>query len=664
MDFNSQEVQDAAKYAMPIVKDYVVPKIKTLIASRKVKKEYEKSIKLTFANYLERSYESNSIMNTLALKDHQMKIDDLYIPLTVNYSSFENGVKVDGEITINCYDSRFLPKFRKILLVDNAGMGKSTIIKYLFLKVIEENKGIPLLIELRKLRRNDTIIDYIINEINGIEEYLDEEDIYKMINDGDFIFFLDGYDEIKREDIEYISIELEKFISKSNKNNFILSSRDEKGLSSFGSFQRFNIRPLKRDESYKLLKKYDIEGKVSDMLVEELEKEENFKVIHDFLENPLMVSLLFMTYKNKKIIPNKKNIFYKYVYECLFEDHDLSKMGGFVHEKNSKLDIDEFEKFMCILSAKTFDEGVSYSEDKFEKIISDIKLLFFKNYDFNSRDIIKDLLKVVPFFLKEGNEYRWVHKSFQEFFLAKYIYSSEKRKKYLHKISNEKNIGKFYNVLDFYYDIDIDGFEKYIIMPFLNNINDKYKVYFSNVYYKDFDKLEIEIRKSLMILIKEAELVIFDYNDIGLDELDGIEYLDAITDYAIKKLTIKPTCTNQTDNLLVGYNINNQTEKLMYLLYSKSSRVVKEMEYDILNAKLINVSLDTYSLDDSIDNRINNIDNFSSINSYVAMGLNGVKGNESDFYTHLMYDENECIKKYKEISEKIKDENNELLFLD
>ena len=89
--------------------------------------------------------------------------------------------------------------------------------------------------------------------------------------------------------------------------------------------------------------------------------------------------------------------------------------------------------------------------------------------NFNENKFIKDLINAVPIFVKEGNEYRWAHKSFQEYFAAMYIsYDSKNNQSaILNKISEKDKIQKYYNVLDFCYDIDYKKFIRVLVFPVL-----------------------------------------------------------------------------------------------------------------------------------------------------------------------------------------------------
>ncbi|EIA17022.1 NACHT domain-containing protein [Clostridium perfringens] len=406
------------------VKEYVSPRLKTLSDNSLLDKDRVK-VEENILDYLERSYKNNKYINTIVFKNQQKKLEDLYIPLKVVKYIGKNE-KNNFELCIDKYDEKFIPLHNKVLLVDNAGMGKSTIMKFLYLSTIKENKGIPILIELRKLDKNTSILDFIVKEINGIDTECNKKVIAELIRGGDFIFFFDGYDEITLENKDIITKNIQEFIDKAHNNKFIISSRDEDELTSFGDFQRFYIKALAKEEAYQLISKYDENGDLSKELIDNLENEENLKILKEFLENPLMVSLLYKAFEYNKSIPYKKHIFYKQVYDALFEQHDLSKGGAYKHIKRSGLDIDDFHKILRCLAFTTLSKGIEYSKEDLIKYIDFVKE---KNseIEFKTSFFIWDIVHSIPLFIKDGLEYKWIHKSFQEYFAAAYICNDSKK---------------------------------------------------------------------------------------------------------------------------------------------------------------------------------------------------------------------------------------------
>ena len=227
-----------------------------------------------------------------------------------------------------------LDKYGRILITDTAGMGKSTLMKRMFLDVIDGQFGIPIFIELRRLNENNDIINEVAIQLGGLNDGFDKGILETLFVDGEFIFFFDGYDEISSSNKAFVTRNIQDFVAKAPNNKYILTSRPEEELACFGEFQEFRIRELKKVESYDLLRKYDISGKTSRLLISKLETG-NYSMINEFLKNPLLVSLLFAAFDFKQTIPLKKHIFYRQVFDAYFDSHDLSKGDSYVHEKKS-----------------------------------------------------------------------------------------------------------------------------------------------------------------------------------------------------------------------------------------------------------------------------------------------------------------------------------------
>ena len=105
-------------------------------------------------------------------------------------------------------------------------MGKSTLIKHLFLSSIIEKFAIPILIELRYLNDFLTSIEDFIKE-NIFENKLSHSNgiLNRLLKKGKFVFFLDGFDEIESNIKSQTIKELNTFINKYGKNKFVLTSR-------------------------------------------------------------------------------------------------------------------------------------------------------------------------------------------------------------------------------------------------------------------------------------------------------------------------------------------------------------------------------------------------------------------------------------------------------
>lgn len=648
-----------------IIETYLKPKLEDF--KNKFNENEVERLSHDFTEYIERSYKYNLSMSTIVFRNQQKTIDDLYIPLTVKKAKEIVGDLVmdkdDIEICIDEYKDEFIPKYRKVLLVDSAGMGKSTVMKYLYINAIRQNKGIPILIELRRLSKETSLIQFIKNEINGIRERFKDDDIVSLIERGDFIFFFDGYDEVNNESKKIVTDNIQKFISNAGNNYFIISSRDENELNSFGDFQRFDIKRLIEEEIYNLIYKYDNNGPLSKELVEKLKTENNLKMISEFLDNPLMVSLLYKSFEYKKTIPYKKHIFYRQVYDALFEGHDMSKGGAYVHDKRTKLDVDDFHKVMRYIGFNTLSKGIIYQKEELVEIINKTKEKII-GIDFKAYDLIYDLTHSVSIFKKEGNQYRWVHKSFQDYFAAYYICydAKDKYEAILSKISKKDKINKYYNILDFCYDIDYIGFTQTIIYPILKKLEKFMKEKYIDSHYDNYDEEDIKIRKNILFNYENIQVKKISESEIEslkIRDIRKFNFFDYFFDIkANKKAGLKAVIINNELGICLSEKMDITT--LIKLLNDKKSPLVYHTQITPSKDELESqISAGHYLLDDDKDNYLNGRELFNLFN-YYFLDLSISVNDERDI--KLMFNYEECMKLKDEIEKDISNDD-ELDFL-
>ncbi len=454
-------------------------------------------IKSAFEKYLERRYTKFLTIDTLVFPNRQTLFDILYLPLKLS----ENEFKEDAEITVvDQYPSSILSAHYRIVVRDNAGMGKSTIAKKVFLSSIRERCAIPILIEVRNLSEKNMILDEIISQFEEIDSQPDKEILFSLIRRGDFTIIFDGLDEIVDENRETVISDIHRFCEKAQDCKFIITSRPERVLSSFGDFKSYTIVPLSIDESFELLNKYDFYSyrKIAGDLVKALSSEQ-LAAVKPFLTNPFLTSLIYKTYDHKKDIPLKKEQFYRQVYEALYENHDLAKEGYYKRPKHSNLHIDDFAKVLRYVGYKSLTlSKVQFDKEELLEII-DKASRFYVELDFKPSDFLEDLLTTVPLLREEGLSYRWAHKSIQDYFCARFLIRDalEHRNKILRGFLNKGNND---NVVDLYFSMEPTKFRHQVLYPFLTD----YIKHYNQIHKKLGDYLDHEV------IIEFAQLT---YND-------------------------------------------------------------------------------------------------------------------------------------------------------
>lgn len=624
---DSIAVKDMISAASPIIKTlvetFVKPKLESFrkkITNVDLNKTYIPTEE-HFQEYYHRTYKKLAVVNTLVFNNSQRFLKEIYLPLTLTSTNDE---KVKYQI--NSYPEKLSNEYGNILITDTAGMGKSTLMKRIFIDIVDQNIGIPIIVELRRLNKKKTIISEIQEQLNSINKDFESELLLELLAEGGFIIILDGYDEISLTDREDVTADLQDFISKSSNNEFFITSRPEKALLSFGNFQEFRINPLNKKEAFELLRKYDHQGSVSSLLIKKLQEQE-MSNIEEFLTNPLLVSLLFTAFEHKQAIPFKKYLFYRQVYDANFESHDLTKGDSYTHDKYSNLEIDDFHRVLRHLGFSCFKlQKIEFSKDEILKLISDSKE-FCVGLNFNESSFLEDLLRTVPLFTQDGNYYRWAHKSLQEYFAAQFIYldSKEKQNNILDKLYNHSNLEVFINVIDLYYDMDYKTFRNRIERSLLS----EFKQFVDNNYnHKYAGVLEESIKERKEISFFTESFVFKATSKDKKDPFPGEGLGKMLNNLAKKKeydeskfggVLIRPPLLE----FIYAFHYQNSKTALLSLLARKKANYIKVFNHsDIENKsmKLDYIFDKEYSpkeINDKVSNKFNSKENFKNISQFI-----------------------------------------------
>lgn len=465
------------------------------IVKGKLKKAYIKSrigkdnFFELFQNFINFTFNRSKEINVLALGNDKIKIEKIYIPITISSKS--------EEISFRKLELEKINSIGKIIIEDQAGMGKSTLLKWITYKLIVEQKGIPILVELKKLTETNNLISEILNhfKISNEDEKIDY--IIEYLNTGLFYIMLDGFDEIREDVKQKASQDISDFISRFDKNVFILTSRLSSTLTSFGSFQKFKINGFSKSNAIKLIQSLDKQSKskkVKDLLINEINSQ--YQQVKDFLENPFLVTLLYKTYSFNQEIPSKKVIFYEEVYLSLYKDHDLSK-ERLKRPKLSNLGVDDFRKILRFIGFESAKKNqLEFTRIELIILIDEAK----KNYsylEFTTENFILDIVVNVPLFINEGNIFKWGHKSLQDFFAAEFIILNDLKKEILERMY-QSNRKEFFNIICLIYELDVKIFSQNIIFLFLKEYIDHFNNIKSKMY--NVNEKDLNIMATLTFL--------------------------------------------------------------------------------------------------------------------------------------------------------------------
>lgn len=481
------------------------------------------------------------------------------------YSFYENiNLKYDHKNVQTNSIKELIKINSKIIITGTGGGGKSILFKHLFLNTIDETEYIPVLIELRSLNvynANEILLYDIIYknlEDNGFE--LEKSSFDESLKKGAYIIFLDGYDEINKEKVEKIKEEIKKFSNKYEKNKYFLSSRPTIEFISWNNFSEMETLPLNKKQALNLIEKIDFDSKVKKIFYEELKKE-LYKNYESFASNPLLLTIMLMTFEKHASIPKRLNDFYEEAFVTLFSVHDATK-DSYVRDIQTGLGCEDFKLIFSYICFKSYFNGeYEFSETVLMNHIQKAKEKFDK-YNFRIEDFQEDLTSSVCMLVKDGLNYRFSHRSFQEYFAAFYTCKllDEEQSKLLSIWIEESiffNSDLYFNML---FNLQSDKVNKIILLPIILKLKELY----------DKNKFTLDLLKELFSEIKiRKSRVTNKYK----------EFITIRNDYLCRGLMLTTKLNGYVSDILDSDS--NKIAKEIFNIISKSQNVKHEYEVKI-----------------------------------------------------------------------------------
>lgn len=448
-----------------------------------VKDEWEKfkvDFDLVFLKYLNNSFQKYSKIKTILYKTEPKSIYDFFeCPTLLKGDKQLKGDNIDEILTIS----------RCIILQGAGGIGKSTLMRYLFLESVVQHTFIPIFIELKDINNVNgdyDICDFIFERLDNLGSTIDKKYLDYALNAGCFTFFLDGYDEIIVEKRDEFFRKFNSFCDKYSENNYLISSRP---YSEFVEFQRFtvlDVDKLSKEQAISLITKIDYEETTKNRFIEELDKK-LYESHESFASNPLLLNIMLLTFDNYAEIPQKLHLFYEQAFETLYYKHDANK-GSYKRELKTNLTHDTFRKTFSMFCFISYSQGkVEFSFEELKTFIAKTKV---QDNGCEIEDFIYDLVNSICVLQKDGINYRFTHRSFQEYFTALFLkeLSDEKMKLLgINLIKGNYLSGSQDNVFKMLYDMSEMRMEQNILFPLIEELekdchcDNKYDFYFSQL---------------------------------------------------------------------------------------------------------------------------------------------------------------------------------------
>lgn len=374
-----------------------------------------------FQLYLKNATERYNQVRTLATGQAPRKIigqDNIYVNVGLQYEGEKIPTStVDPMLRIN----------KNILISGTGGIGKSMLMRYLFLNTADRGEYVPVLVELRRIGNqpsdNLSILELIYTCMQGFDVQLPREQFEYSLQSGKYLFLFDGLDEVKSSLIKETAEMLQAFSAKYPLNPCIITSRPMQETSPLETFTNVEPMPLSKVQAVELASKIRIEDEKAKEFCRQLD-EYLYDKHKDFAENPLLLSMMFLTFMRNSSIPDHLADFYKNAYDALYSVHDSHDKGNYRRDFRCKtLDEDSFKRLFSHFCFQSYMKEVyEFSKkDILSRINKSIKKLEIDGI--KVADYLTDLRNVVCMIIKDGDIYRFSHRSFQAYFAAYYTSS-------------------------------------------------------------------------------------------------------------------------------------------------------------------------------------------------------------------------------------------------
>jgi hypothetical protein len=448
-----------------------------------------------FKSYLEKAESYYSTKKTLLYAEKPHPFYELYVCNDVKYHKYRiSGTKdTKQEITISNATVEKLEAESKYIIIEGiGGIGKSMFLTHLFLSSAQNSEAsgiIPLFLSLKNYKdTTDNVVDFIWKSVGEYDSKISRKSVIEALQNKKIVLLLDGYDEIQSSVRESFQSDLEAFIKSYNGNTIIMTSRPiYDSFVSFSKFSVFDIKPLTKSQALTLVGKLEFWDEIAKNNFMKALDDKLYSSHLEFASNPLLLTIMLMTYSAFGEVPAKMHVFYSKAYETMARLHDASK-GSFKRPLHTNLTPEEFSKYFAEFCARTYrDEMLEFDERSFAAYMT--KVLHGSSAEskgITPHDFLLDLTDNLCIMYREGSTYYFIHRSFQEYFAAVY-FSSEYDAK-LTRIGNffegMKNRNYTDKTFDMMYDMIPDKVERFIFLPFLENLLNKYSQKGENEYWE------------------------------------------------------------------------------------------------------------------------------------------------------------------------------------
>lgn len=416
---------------------------------------------------------------TILYKEALTPFMSYYVPNNLEWHEMIPGERFRYNIRMlkNVTIEKLMEISHYIVLSGTGGLGKSMMMRRLLISSVDDYKNqglIPFFIPLKDYETSfSSMLEYVYSTASSLWPELSTELLKSILTNGKAILLFDGLDEVHASMLSDFTKKMNAFQDRYSNNAFVISSRPYSNFQSFNRSTVMYLLPFTKQQAIDLVKRYNYRSdapRLQERFLTQLDNElySNHK---GFSDNPLLLSIMMLTFEMDAEVPLVKYLFYQEAYTVLSRRHDATK-DGYSRKLATVWNANQFADYFAYFCAITYNDGkISFTLTEIEQYFRLLK----KKYnimDVTADDFIYDLINNLCLMYQDGLSYGFIHRSFQEYFCAKY-FNAQLDELLVHVIpifDRDDRTKKVDTALEMLYDMKPKAVEKYLIIPYIKGL--------------------------------------------------------------------------------------------------------------------------------------------------------------------------------------------------
>lgn len=323
-------------------------------------------------------------------------------------------------------------QYSKLMVLGKPGAGKTTFLKHIAIQCVSGNFQphlVPIFIPLKNFAESQdclSLIEYIYLQFNA-SNILDDSITEKLLNQGRALVLLDGLDEVMKADEARILKEINTIYTHFGANKFIVTCRIAAKQYTFKNFTEVEVADFNDEQIISFAHKWfstrdTIQGK---NFIEKLKDNPSIK---ELATNPLLLTLLCLTFEESADIPTNRLELYKEGINLLLKKWDAVR--NIERDRvYKKLSVQYKQNLLSKIALITFERGdYFFKQQELEQYIIDYIINLhdasteFKILHLDANAVLKSIEAQHGLLVERARGiYSFSHLTFHEYFTAQEI---------------------------------------------------------------------------------------------------------------------------------------------------------------------------------------------------------------------------------------------------